>query len=336
MRYYFLADEFRGACTFEEGRVYYGERNAIRLTTLEKLYDIGVDTVAFKVGDLATFYTVEKNGFQEVEIDLSDWFKVLHEKGFAGGVFNVVMLIKSGDNDFFKYDEFELEYAFAGLYDMSRIARPRGWVRDAYDSANDYTPNILCPPSKMIFDGAHYITSVADGLQAGFVIYSNDGSRYEVYPDETGLVEFPKDAAVVQYAPSNKLAAIRPAFVGCERVRCFRWTFPNGVTVCHLLKVYDVTDSTANKVEIASTVDAYDVRKGFGQTLEVGLDNLEAYDVWYYGTMATSSKVEMLDEGAGTFEVVNVTTSKVEQPINDEGKRKSIRLTVELDKHAAI
>lgn len=82
-----------------------------------------------------------------------------------------------------------------------------------------------------------------------------------------------------------------------------RWTSRSGVQKQNVFEVRDVTDNTASKTNLLSIKNEYDVRKGQAQTLKLCIDNLTAYDYWYYSDMLTSSSVEVSMDGTNWVKV---------------------------------
>lgn len=86
------------------------------------------------------------------------------------------------------------------------------------------------------------------------------------------------------------------------------WKGIGGGNKASLWKVRDKGLSVTESVEFASMTDGVDVRKSFGSVMTLYLDDLSAYDVWYYSDIIASDVVVI--DGR----VVNITTSSITYP----------------------
>ena len=86
------------------------------------------------------------------------------------------------------------------------------------------------------------------------------------------------------------------------------WKGISGGNKAALWKVRDKGLNVTDGVQFATMTDGVDVRKSFGSVMALYLDDLSAYDVWYYSDIIASDIVNV------NGRQVNVTTSSVTYP----------------------
>lgn len=86
------------------------------------------------------------------------------------------------------------------------------------------------------------------------------------------------------------------------------WKSVSGGNKSALWKVRDKGINVTESVEFATMYDGVDVRKSFGSVMALYLDDLSAYDVWYYSDIITSDIVNV------NGRQVNITTSSITYP----------------------
>ena len=123
---------------------------------------------------------------------------------------------------------------------------------------------------------------------------------------------------------------------GCNNVCVVRWISRYGVQKQFVWYYKDLRVNVSEVVSIATIDGTYDERKGYVQGLTLFLDELNAYDYWYYSDIITSSKVEICMEGSSLWRVVQVDTKNVQIPNNDMGKPKDLEVQINLQGYDAI
>lgn len=86
------------------------------------------------------------------------------------------------------------------------------------------------------------------------------------------------------------------------------WKSFSGGNKAALWKVRDKGLNVTESVEFATMMDGVDVRKSFGSVMALYLDDLSAYDVWYYSDIIASDIVNV------NGRQVNITTSSITYP----------------------
>lgn len=122
---------------------------------------------------------------------------------------------------------------------------------------------------------------------------------------------------------------------GCNKACAVRWISRYGVQKQFVWYYKDLRVNVSEVVSIATIDGTYDERKGYVQGLTLFLDELNAYDYWYYSDIITSSKVEVSIDG-GSWRVVQVDVKNVQIPNNDMGKPKDLDVQINFQKYDAI
>ena len=86
------------------------------------------------------------------------------------------------------------------------------------------------------------------------------------------------------------------------------WKSVSGGNKVALWKVKDKGLNVTDSVQFATMMEGVDVRKSFGSVMALYLDDLSAYDVWYYSDIIASDIVNV------NGRQVNVTTSSITYP----------------------
>lgn len=123
---------------------------------------------------------------------------------------------------------------------------------------------------------------------------------------------------------------------GCNRACAVRWISRYGAQKQFVWYYKDQRVNVSEVVSIATIDGTYDERKGYVQGLTLFLDELDAYDYWYYSDIITSPKVEVSIEGSGIWQVVQVDAKNVQIPNNDTGKPKDLEVQINLQGYDAI
>lgn len=123
---------------------------------------------------------------------------------------------------------------------------------------------------------------------------------------------------------------------GCNKACAVRWISRYGVQKQFVWYYKDMRVNVSEVVSIATIDGTYDERKGYVQGLTLFLDELNAYDYWYYSDIITSSKVEIFIPGSSLWRVVQVDTKNVQIPNNDIGKPKDLEVQINLQAYDAI
>lgn len=121
----------------------------------------------------------------------------------------------------------------------------------------------------------------------------------------------------------------------CARYAAVRWVSFTGKTRLHTLEVRDLSQTADEVIKLETLDGSYNQIKGRTDGFKLYLDDLTAYDYWYYSDIITSSKVEVSLDGAN-WNQVEVTTKSVTIPNTSEGKTNKLEITVNWRKYDAV
>lgn len=120
-----------------------------------------------------------------------------------------------------------------------------------------------------------------------------------------------------------------------KRYAAVRWVSFTGQTRCHTFEVVKANSNTIDSVELLTIDGSYNVVKGREDRFGLRLDNLTAYDFWYYSDVCHSSKVEVSMDGV-EWQQVDVLTKTVSLPDGDAGKFNTLNVELKWRKYDAV
>ena len=113
-----------------------------------------------------------------------------------------------------------------------------------------------------------------------------------------------------------------------------RWISFTGVQRVHHFMLRKPTIASAENYQLLTLDNSYNEIKGRVDGLDLYLDDLLPYDLWYYADVITSSKVEVSLDGQ-TWNQVQVTNKNVTIPTGEMGNGK-LEITVNWRKYDAV
>lgn len=113
-----------------------------------------------------------------------------------------------------------------------------------------------------------------------------------------------------------------------------RWVSFTGVQRVHHFMLRKPTIASAGNYQLLTLDNSYNEIKGRVDGLDLYLDDLLPYDLWYYADVITSSKVEVSLDGQ-TWNQVQVTNKNVTIPAGEMGNGK-LEITVNWRKYDAV
>ena len=113
-----------------------------------------------------------------------------------------------------------------------------------------------------------------------------------------------------------------------------RWVSFTGVQRVHHFMLRKPTIASAENYQLITLDNSYNEIKGRVDGLDLYLDDLLPYDLWYYADVITSSKVEVSLDGQ-TWNQVQVTNKNVTIPTGEMGNGK-LEITVNWRKYDAV
>lgn len=113
-----------------------------------------------------------------------------------------------------------------------------------------------------------------------------------------------------------------------------RWTSRFGGTKQLMWERRNVKEETADFLDLDSLKNEYDTRKGIVESFTAYLDELDAYDYWYYADIVTSSKVEVLHGGA--WYSVDVENKEYQIPNTSAGSLEKLEINIKFRKYDTL
>ena len=95
-----------------------------------------------------------------------------------------------------------------------------------------------------------------------------------------------------------------------------------------------IKTAPANSYNLLPIDNEYIEIKGRVDEMTIGLDGLTIYDLWYYGDVITSSKVEV-DDGRG-YNRVEVTTKSITLPSGEAGNDGKLEIVLNWKRYDAV
>lgn len=120
-----------------------------------------------------------------------------------------------------------------------------------------------------------------------------------------------------------------------RRYAAVRWVSFTGKTRVHTFELRDATQTADEVIKLETLDGTYNQIKGRTDGFKLYLDELTAYDYWYYADVITSSKVEVSLDGT-TWQQVEVTTKSVTIPNTSEGKTNKLEIIVNWRNYDAV
>lgn len=161
------------------------------------------------------------------------------------------------------------------------------------------------------------------------------GLQTIVLPNNTAALQLLDDAWGSVSDPWETLAQIDFESQNPERdYVLIRWTSRFGGTKQLMWERRNVKEETADALELDNLRNEYDTRKGIVESFTAYLDELDAYDFWYYADIITSSKVEVLHGGAWLS--VDVENKEYQIPNTSAGALEKLEINIKFRKYDTL
>lgn len=202
------------------------------------------------------------------------------------------------------------------------IAPPSRMINSAYGSILELFRDYTDPLYYRILHGGSYgtLTEIADGVLTSVTLDSGDGLR--LYNDTSGNGPSPLD---LSQETQNE----------CKDYVTLRWISRYGNTKQATFERRDDKTNAENTIEIEHPLNEFDTRKGILESFTAFLDNLNAYDVWYYSDLITSPQVLVVD-GVGSYHQVEVTTKSAKIPNSNAGALNTLEIQINNRKYDTL
>ena len=313
--------------------VYSQERKVVKITGFNA-NTVKVRLSLFSPIKVDAYYVVPKS--RELQIDVTDIVRLEETGSFAlYGQDNIGNTVSR--------ESVTCKWTTKGLIDPEKDIKPisellERWTEIADSKGADVSVS-LAPPSRILEQSNFPLIIEMHGTSdiAVFPIGSTSRNMFDVLRSQITIPYGMNDWFIGNdYEQITYGTYSTTERNGCNNVCVVRWISRYGVQKQFVWYYKDLRVNVSEVVSIATIDGTYDERKGYVQGLTLFLDELNAYDYWYYSDIITSSKVEICMEGSSLWRVVQVDTKNVQIPNNDMGKPKDLEVQINLQGYDAI
>lgn len=202
----------------------------------------------------------------------------------------------------------DVNVAHVGIADPARLAIPSN------SAAGEHLATL--PPSVIYADGKHILMLDVVGsnpvrlngitqISPKALLQYMTLSLGSIAADSNVTLEYLSAKPLEWHVFWQTKTRALPCYVDSAHVL---WKSFSGGNKAALWKVRDKGMNVTESVHFATMMDGVDVRKSFGSVMALYLDDLSAYDVWYYSDIIASDIVKV------NGRQVNITTSSVTYP----------------------
>ena len=218
--------------------------------------------------------------------------------------------------------EKQISVAVAGLINPAGVIIPPHDL-EAYKA-------LILPPTRIIWDGTQ------DGAE-DFEFYATAGTwnvtgSASMSSNKRMIGQIAGDFTLTDGTHTKKFAPelMQP----CARYVLVKWVSFSGITRRSWFEIKKPKSASADAYELLPIDNEYIEIKGRTDKLTLWLDNLDAYDLWYYGDVILSSDVQISLDGGATFDRVQVETKEIETP--DFVANGKLEITVNWKRYDAV
>lgn len=313
--------------------VYSQERKVVKITNFNA-NTAGVRLLLFSPINVVAYYVVPTS--RELQIDVTDIVRLSETGHFSLYGEDTIGNTVSGES-------VTCKWITKGLIDPEQDIKPMSellekWTEIADSEGVDVAVSVA-PPRRILEQSGFPLIIEMHGTSdiAVFPIGSTSRNMFDVLKSQITIPYNMKDWFV-----GNDSERITYGVYGtterngCNKACVVRWISRYGAQKQFVWYYKDLRVNVSEVVSIATIDGTYDERKGYMQGLTLFLDELNAYDYWYYSDIITSSKVEICMEGSSLWRVVQVDAKNVQIPNNDMGKPKDLEVQINFQKYDAI
>ena len=195
----------------------------------------------------------------------------------------------------------------------------------------------ILPPERILWNESNFAGSViSECYITGFFSYFTvDGASW-VDSSTKRQVQASGDFTISWQNVSRKSTFYGRVLNECEEATAaVRWVSFAGVQRKHYFKVRKPTITPDGSYQLLTMDNSYNEVKGRVDSVTLVIDELSAYDLWYYSDIITSSKVEVFISGAVGWSQVQVTNKNVTIPDGDARNGK-LEITINWRRYDAV
>lgn len=261
--------------------------------------------------------TYTPNGENEAYVDMTDYIRAYPNVGHV--YFN---------NQTYFEDVIDIQVTVVGLINPAGVYIPPFTMPDA----------LIVPPERILYAGltdirCEFYPAVTTGLT-----WALEGAAQ--WAVDKRWVDAIGDFIIYRLKSGQTTIARKSTFQTTIIDACkspavaVRWVSFTGVQRVHHFMLRKPTIASAENYQLLTLDNSYNEIKGRVDSLDLYLDDLLPYDLWYYADVITSSKVEVSLDGQ-TWNQVQVTNKNVTIPTGEMGNGK-LEITVNWRRYDAV
>lgn len=278
---------------------------------------------------------------RELDIDMSDLVRLSTSGQFTLGEYT--------SGDVIIGTTYTCTWTVAGRINPAAAIIPKPGVVCMYTPTyGDWADFRITPPSKIIRNTnlSLQLEVYTDAVSHTYAYSAYRGAVWStaatlsglqtiVLLNNTAALRLLDDAAGTAPDPWETLAQIDFESQNPERdYVLIRWVSRFGGTKQLMWERRNVKEATADALELDSLQNQYETRKGIVESFTAYLDDLDAYDFWYYADIVTSSKVEVLHGGAWIS--VDVENKEYQIPNTSAGALEKLEINIKFRKYDTL
>ena len=276
------------------------------------------------------------NSDNECVIDLTDFIRL----GAIGENTIVYVAQEADDEQLTPTGIITIPFAVAGLSNPLRDFIPDNCEIRKNVPVSYFSGLIITPPSVILpsmDQGYPILAEMRSTVPNRFDAWAyNNGVYYSfVHGNLVEILDWATDFNISNDDEQEVIAniQIKPLNQECNYIM-LEWTSRSGVTKRHTFERKNVKYSTRDSFTIDNIYNQYDVRKGFEVGFVAALEELTAYDYWYYSDIINSSNVKTFHNDE--WRKVEITTKDVTIPNSSNGGLKRLEIQINFAKYDAI
>ena len=318
---HYTGTDFELWCNFYDlsRYLYIGER----LLCLVKPAQAGKKVIAtIENPNISASYAPDSSGY--VVLDLTDIARTYGDIGAAS-----LIQVEDGTDDY----EVFASYSYVRLLDPDTILKP---YYPEYESDAS-----LAPPRKLIEPFTNGSLKIICELQYPtgddwYIVTRPTLSSSLITGDSFEVTRAQKNFFIYtdSYSTLDYERSLTPQVCG-RTYAAVRWRSCTGVTRQHFFEVVKRNISAGEKISLLRLDNAPIISNGREDGFSLRIDDLCAYDIWYYGDLITSGLVEVSLDGAN-WQRVEVETSSVQIPDGESGTDGKLEIKVIYKRYDAV
>lgn len=195
----------------------------------------------------------------------------------------------------------------------------------------------VLPPERILWNASNFGGSVISEcyIDSFLSSWSVEGGSW-VDSTTKRQIQASRDFTITWSNVSRKSTFYGGVGTECEDAAAVvRWLSFSGVQRKHYFKVRKSTITPDESYQLLTLDNSYNEVKGRVDSVTLVIDELSAYDLWYYSDIITSPKVEILLQNVDGWSQVQVTNKNVTIPDGDARNGK-LEITVNWRRYDAV